>query len=282
MTYAFHNYTYKYYDRHKSHPNLGFNYIGCGNGLEKLMNCKKWPNSDIEMFNTTTNYYINKNQPFMTYYLTVSGHLNYNFYGNNMAYKHKNEVQNLSYSDAIKAYYATQIELDKSMEYLLKELEKNNLLNETLIIISPDHYPYGLTEKEINEVSDINRDDKFELYHTSLIMYNPLIEKTIVDKIVSSIDILPTIYNLYGIEYDSRLFIGKDIFSNQEHIVVLSDRSWITDKGKYNSVSSKFIKTTNEELEDNYINKINKIVNDKYKMSSLIIDNNYYSKVGLK
>jgi phosphoglycerol transferase MdoB-like AlkP superfamily enzyme len=282
LTYAFHNYTYKYYDRHKSHPNLGFNYIGCGNGLEKLMNCKKWPNSDIEMFNTTTNYYINKNQPFMTYYLTVSGHLNYNFYGNNMAYKHKNEVQNLSYSDAIKAYYATQIELDKSLEYLLNELEKNQLLNDTLIIISPDHYPYGLTEKEINEVSDINRDDKFELYHTSLIMYNPLIEKTIVDKIVSSIDILPTIYNLYGIEYDSRLFIGKDIFSNQEHIVVLSDRSWITDKGKYNSVSSKFIKTTNEELEDNYINKINKIVNDKYKMSSLIIDNNYYSKVGLK
>lgn len=279
ITYAFHNYKYKYYDRNKSHPNLGFNYIGCGNGLEKHINCNKWPNSDIEMFNKTTDYYINKNQPFMTYYLTVSGHLNYNFYGNNMAEKHKKEVENLGYSEEIKAYFATQIELDKSMEYLLNELEKNNLLKDTLIIIAPDHYPYGLTEKQINEVSKINRDDKFELYHTSLIMYNPTIKKTIIDKTISSIDILPTIYNLYGLEFDSRLFIGNDIFSEQEHIVILSDRSWITDKGKYNSVNSQFIKTTKEELEENYIDKINKIVNEKYKMSSLIIDNDYYSKV---
>ena len=82
-----------------------------------------------------------------------------------MAEKHKKEVENLGYSEEIKAYFATQIELDKSMEYLLNELEKNNLLKDTLIIIAPDHYPYGLTEKQINEASKINRDDKFELYH---------------------------------------------------------------------------------------------------------------------
>lgn len=282
LTYGFHNYRYKYYDRHKSHPNLGLNYIGCGNGLEKKMNCNKWPNSDIDMFNITTDYYVNKNQPFMTYYLTVSGHLNYNFYGNNMASKHKKEVSSLKYSDAVKAYYATQIELDKSMEYLLNELQTNNLLEDTLIVIAPDHYPYGLKEKELNEVSKINRDDKFELYHTTLIMYNPNVEKTIIDKTISSIDILPTIYNLYGIEYDSRLFIGKDIFSNQEHVVILSDRSWITDKGKYNSVNGKFIKIIDEEVDEEYINQINNIVNEKYKMSSLIIDNDYYSKVVIK
>lgn len=281
-SFGFHNHTYKYYDRHKSHPNIGLTYIGCGNGLEKKMNCKRWPNSDYEMIDASVDYYLNDSKPFATYYMTVSGHLNYNFYGNNMALRNKSKVKNLEYSDSIKAYYATQIELDKAMELLLKKLEEKEVLNDTLIIISPDHYPYGLTQKEMNEVSEVDRSDKFENYHTSLIMYNPLIEKTIIDKTISGLDLLPTIYNLYGIDFDSRLFMGRDIFSDSEHIVILSDRSWITEMGKYNSVTGNFIKTTDKELDDNYIDRINNIVNDRYSMSALILDNNYYEKVGLK
>lgn len=281
VTYGFHNHNYKYYDRDKSHKNIGLTYYGCGNGLEKKMNCKHWPNSDKEMIDATTNYYID-NDKFMTYYMTVSGHLNYNFNGNNMAYRNKDKVKNLPYSKAVKAYYATQIELDKAMESLLKELESKNKLNDTLIVIAPDHYPYGLTTKQMNEVSTIDRSDKFEKFHTTLIMYNPNIEKTEVNKVISSIDILPTIYNLYGIEYDSRLLIGRDIFSDNEHIVILSDRSWITDKGRYNSVTKKFTNNTDEVIDEDYINRINTIVNQKYSMSSLVLSNNYYKKLGIE
>ena len=281
VSYGFHNHNYNYYDRQKSHKNIGLKYYGCGNGLEKKMNCKHWPNSDKEMIDATTSYYID-NDKFMTYYMTVSGHLNYNFSGNNMAYRNKNKVKNLKYSTAIKAYLATQIELDKSIEKLLQVLEEKGKLNDTLIVIAPDHYPYGLTIKQINEISTIDRNDKFEKFHTTLIMYNPNIEKTDVDKVISSLDILPTIYNLYGLTFDSRLLMGRDIFSNNEHIVILSDRSWITDKGKYNSVTKEFTSTTNEEIEKDYIDRINMIVNQKYGMSSLIIDNNYYKKIGIE
>ena len=281
-SYGFHNHTYKYYDRHLSHPNIGLSYIGCGNGLEKKMNCKRWPNSDYEMIDATTDYYLNDEKPFATYYMTVSGHLNYNFYGNSMSARNKNKVKNLKYSDAIKAYYAAQIELDKAMELLLKKLEEKGVLDDTLIIMGPDHYPYGLTQKQMNEVSNIDRSDKFENYHTTLIMYNPSIEKTVIDKTISGLDLLPTIYNLYGIEFDSRLLMGRDIFSDSEHIVILSDRSWITKAGRYNSVTRKFTKTTEEEIDDNYIDRINSIVNNRFSMSALILDNNYYKKVGLK
>lgn len=281
VSYGFHNHNYNYYDRQKSHKNIGLKYYGCGNGLEKKMNCKHWPNSDKEMIDATTSYYIDKDK-FMTYYMTVSGHLNYNFSGNNMAYRNKNKVKNLKYSTAIKAYLATQIELDKSIEKLLQVLEEKGKLNDTLIVIAPDHYPYGLTIKQINEISTIDRNDKFEKFHTTLIMYNPNIEKTVVDKVISSLDILPTIYNLYGLTFDSRLLMGRDIFSNNEHIVILSDRSWITDKGKYNSVTKEFTSTTNEEIEEDYIDRINMIVNQRYGMSSLIIDNNYYKKIGIE
>ena len=280
-SYGFHNHNYNYYDRQKSHKNIGLKYYGCGNGLEKKMNCKHWPNSDKEMIDATTSYYIDKDK-FMTYYMTVSGHLNYNFSGNNMAYRNKNKVKNLKYSTAIKAYLATQIELDKSIEKLLQILEEKGKLNDTLIVIAPDHYPYGLTTKQMNEISTTDRNDKFEKFHTTLIMYNPNIEKTVVDKVISSLDILPTIYNLYGLTFDSRLLMGRDIFSNNEHIVILSDRSWITDKGKYNSVTKEFTSTTNEEIEKDYIDRINMIVNQRYGMSSLIIDNNYYKKIGIE
>ena len=281
-SYGFHNHTYKYYDRHLSHPNIGLSYIGCGNGLEKKMNCKRWPNSDYEMIDATTDYYLNDEKPFATYYMTVSGHLNYNFYGNSMSARNKNKVKNLKYSDAIKAYYAAQIELEKAMELLLKKLEEKGVLDDTLIIMGPDHYPYGLTKKQMNEVSNIDRSDEFENYHTTLIMYNPSIEKTVIDKTISGLDLLPTIYNLYGIEFDSRLLMGRDIFSDSEHIVILSDRSWITEAGRYNSVTRKFTKTTEEEIDDNYIDRINSIVNNRFSMSALILDNNYYKKVGLK
>lgn len=277
-TYGFHNHNYNYYHREKSHTNIGLTYYGCGNGLEKKMNCKHWPNSDFEMIKATTPYYLNDDKPFMTYYMTVSGHLNYNFSGNNMASRNKSKVKNLNYKDSIKAYYATQIEFDKAIEELLNELEESGKLDDTLIVIAPDHYPYGLTTKDMNTVSRIDRTDKFENYHTSLIMYNPKIENKVVDKVISGIDILPTIYNLFGIDYDSRLLMGSDIFSNSEHIVILSDRSFITSKGKYNSITGEF---SNPNVSKEYIDNINKIINEKFKMSSLILEKDYYKELGI-
>ncbi|MGM9878355.1 MAG: LTA synthase family protein [Bacilli bacterium] len=281
LTLGYHNHHYKYYDRHKSHPNIGLKYMGCKNGLEKIMNCNRWPNSDNEMLQATLPSYINSTNPFMVYYMTVSGHLNYNFYGNNMASRHKNEVKNLKYSDAVKAYYATQIELDLAMKYLIDELTEKGILEDTVIIIAPDHYPYGLSTKELNEVSLTDRGDKFEKFHTSLLMYNPKLNGTYINDTISGLDILPTIYNLFGIEYDSRFYMGKDIFSEDEHIVILSDRSWITSKGKYNSVTKEFIKTVDEDVPDDYIDNINMMVSSKFSVSASILDVNYFSKVSL-
>ena len=280
-TYAFHNHSYKYYSRELSHTNIGFEYYGCGNGLEKKMNCKHWPNSDLEMINGTFEYYINKDKPFLTYFMTVSGHLNYNFYGNNMASKNKNKVKDLKYSTPVKAYLSTQIELDKALESLIKRLEEEGKLNDTLIVVAPDHFPYGLTEKEMNEISKTDRSDKFENYHTTLIMYNPTIEKTEINKVVSGINILPTLYNLYGLEYDSRLLMGRDIFSTDEGLAILSDRSFITNEGTYNSVTKEFKSFNKNEVTQEYINNINKQIYDKFTMSSLILDYDYYKKLGI-
>ena len=82
-TLAYHNHTYDYYRRDLSHPNLGYDYKGVGNGLDMV---SQWPRSDLEMMELTIAEFIDK-EPFHVYYLTVSGHLEYNFIGNAMAIK---------------------------------------------------------------------------------------------------------------------------------------------------------------------------------------------------
>lgn len=274
-TFAYHNNTYSFQDRHKYLKSLGFdNYLGCSNGLEKLINCKLWPQSDVEMVNATMDYYLTE-QPFLAYYMTVSGHLEYNFFGNAMAKKHKDEVDNLNYSTAAKAYLATQIELDRALESLINNLEKKGILDKTVIVLQADHYPYKLSLSDINSLSTYKRDSVVEVNHNSLIIWNPNIEKTEIDKACMSIDVIPTIYNLFGIEYDSRLFVGNDIFSNKEGLAIMANRSWVSDYGTYYANSSKFV-SNGKDIPDGYVEKINAIVNNRMNISKLIIETNYY------
>lgn len=277
-TYAFHDGQYKYYDRNLSHPNMGYKYMACGNGLEKLMNCKKWPQSDLEMINATFDMYSNE-EKFVAYYMSISGHLEYNFYGNNMANKNKSLVADTEYSDKIKAYIACQIELDKALEELINKLKEKDILDDTVIVLSADHYPYGLTNDDINSVTPLE-DAKFDIHKNNLIIWSNTMKKNIkIDKIAESLDILPTILNLFGINYDSRLLIGKDILSDTDGLVILNDRSWITKYGKYNASTQKFISLTEEEIPENYVNKINEIVANKFVISKNILDTNYYKHV---
>lgn len=277
-TYAFHDGQYKYYDRNLSHPNMGYKYMACGNGLEKLMNCKKWPQSDLEMINATFDMYSNE-EKFVAYYMSISGHLEYNFYGNNMANKNKALVADTEYSDKIKAYIACQIELDKALEELINKLKEKDILDDTVIVLSADHYPYGLTNDDINSVTPLE-DSKFDIHKNNLIIWSNTMKKNIkIDKIAESLDILPTILNLFGINYDSRLLIGKDILSDTDGLVILNDRSWITKYGKYNASTQKFTSLTEEEIPENYVNKINEIVANKFVISKNILDTNYYKHV---
>lgn len=276
-TVAYHNHTYSYYNRDASHPNMGYDYKGIGNGLEISGG---WPRSDLEMMQKSIPEYIN-NEPFHAYYVTVSGHMQYSFAGNNIAYKNREYVKDLPYSEQAKAYLATQIELDKAMENLLKQLEEANVADKTLIVLATDHYPYGLDDSTINELAghDVERD--FELYKTPLILYSKDMDPVTVDKPSSNLDIVPTLYNLLGIDYDSRLFMGTDIFSDSSPLVMLRNKSFITDKGKYNSASKEFMPSDENSPDDynEYIDAVSLIVDNKFYYSVKILETNYYKEL---
>ena len=278
-TMAYHNHTYDYYNRDISHPNLGYDYKGLGNGLDVRAT---WPESDLEMMELTTEEYMN-DVPFHTYYMTVSGHMRYSFSGNFIASKNKDLVQDLPYTEAGKAYMATQIELDRAMEHLLEKLEEAGVADKTLIAISADHYPYGLEMNEINDLAGHEVESNFELYKSSFILYAKGMEPETIDRPVSSLDIIPTISNLMGLEYDSRLMMGIDMFSDSDPLVIFNNRSFITDKGRYNSVTKEFTLndgvTMTDEEKDEYRKTISSEIERQFYYSAMILDTDYYSIV---
>ena len=277
---AYHNHTATYYERDKYIETMGYNsYLAVGTGLEDRMDTSNWPNSDYEMVKTTVDDYIN-NEKFMAYYMTVSGHMNYTKLGNAMVYKNWEQVKDLPYSNKAKGYLAANIELDKAVGELLSRLEQAGKLEDTVIVISGDHYPYGLTLDEINELSTFERDDKFEKFRMPFLIWSGSMKGPIkVEKIGSSLDVLPTVLNLFGAEFDSRLLMGRDILSDSDPIVIFSDRSFITDKGRYNSLTEQFTPNEGVTIEEGYVDKINTIIYKKYQMSRLILENDYYKHV---
>lgn len=277
---AYHDWTYSYYQRNKTMPTLGFNsYTGCRNGLEKEMDCT-WLPSDIDLMNVTVPKY-DKSNNFMTYYISVSGHAPYYLSsGNSIALKNKKYVENLPYSNSVKAYLATQIEFDKALENLINKLDQDGVLDDTVIAFVGDHYPYTLTTDEINEVSTYKRDGVIEVNRSNFVIWNSKMEKPIeINKTGSQIDVLPTLLNLFGIEYDSRLIVGKDILSDNDGIAIFSDRSWVTDKGTYLANGGKFTSKNNDPLEEGYISKINYRVANSFTVSNSIIKYNIYESI---
>ena len=279
IIHAYHDSDAYFQDRNVYLGNLGFdNYKGCGNGLEKVMDCKSWPKSDIEMMNATVDDYINSDKPFMTYYMTVSGHFFYTYSENGIAKKNRELVDDLDYPEAARGYLATQIELDRAVKALMDKLAAANKLDDTVIVLTADHYPYNLPIKYINMLSDYERDSLIEANSNNLIIYNSKMESTEIDKVSMSIDILPTVLNLFGIDYDSRLIMGKDILSDSEGIAIFKDKSWITDKGTYHAATKKF-GADKVDVSNEYINRINAIVNNRVAISKMIVDNNYYESI---
>lgn len=273
LTLAFHDHTYSYYHRDVSHPNMGYDYYGLGNGVDVR---ETWPESDLEMIQKTSSKFIDTGDPFAIYYMTVSGHLNYTFTGNFQSYAHRDVVADLPYSDNVRAYLACNYELELAMKQLLEYLNEAGIAEKTVIVISPDHYPYGLTNEEISELLGHDVEPNFELYKSRLIIYRQGMTPVTVNKLCSSLDIIPTVSNLFGTEYDSRLLMGQDILSDSSPLVIFNNRSWITDKMSYNSQTGEYKNLTAETLPDSYSDNINNIVKNKFSFSTAILDNDYY------
>ena len=283
---AYHNHLYTFYDRDKTHTYYGYDtFMGLHNGMEEGVK-EVWPESDLEMMDFTVPLYIDK-QPFSIYYMTVSGHCRYNYLGNKMSKKNYDVVKDLDCSEAVKCYLACQLELEYAMESLVRQLEEAGIADDTLIVLSTDHYPYGLeggttwgnSKDYVAELYGYDPKNHIERDHNALIMWSGCLEgkNIVIDTPTYSLDILPTISNLFGVEYDSRLLVGRDVFSDAEPIVLWYDYTWKTDKGSYNSETRKFTPADGVSVDSDYVERIKNIVYNKIYYSREVQNTDYFN-----
>ncbi len=277
-THAYHNY-YGYYNlRDKYFKTL--NYDSYKFKDELGISCtKNYHASDVDLIQASFDDY-KSDEKFFTYYITLSGHGDYSKSGNPMVRKNWDKVKDLKVSDNLKGYYAANIEYDKALEELINKLKKEGKLDDTVFVISSDHSPYFLSKEDLKTgyKQSIN---KFNQNKGTFFIYSSKIKPKKIEKYGMNIDVLPTLYNLMGFNYDSRLLMGNDLMSDADGLVIFPDRSFVTEKGTYNSSTNKFNKTTKETVTENYVSKVNDKIADKFRYSKLIQYNDYYKYVPL-
>ena len=281
---AYHNHYADFYSRNHTHTHLGYDrFIARYQGLEGLT--EEWPESDLEMMDITVPDYIDR-QPFSIYYMTVSGHCGYSLQENAQSRKNYDAVKDLDCSEAVKCYLAAQLELEKAMTSLLQQLEEAGIADDTVIVLSPDHYPYALERSAawktnrnyLCELLDVDKLTPFNRDSNTLIIWSGCLEgmDLQVDAPVYSLDILPTLSNLFGVPYDSRLLVGRDVFSEEMPLVLWPNYSWKTDRGTYDAAEGVFTPADGQEADQEYIDYVCALVRSKFSYCTQVQNTHYF------
>lgn len=271
---AFHNNIGTFYDRVNTHPNMGYDFraIGCGLDMEEAS-----PTSDLEMLEKTVDEYIGA-EPFHAYYMTYSGHANYTFEENAVSAQNETLAAEIEGSEELRAYYACQLELERAMEYLLDRLEEAGLAERTVVVLTGDHSPYGLPEEDYETLAgEAAETDPFWQYRNCFLCWTgALDEPIVVEDYCCTQDILPTLLNLFGFDYDSRLLTGRDVLSDCTHAALLKDGSFLTDGFVYHADTGEVTWREGAEPDEDYAGELVGAMEEQFAVAAAILAADYY------
>ncbi len=201
---------------------------------------------------------------FFVNYITVSGHFRYSK-NHEVAQLHYQTVETYfddhpeeqRPDDSIIYYLATHMELDLGLQYLKEELIRTGKWDDTVIMVYSDHYAYGLDDNVIWEYDTMknaeDRNPDMEIHNVPMMICvgdgatletvscdgQPELTGTIPNY-MSSIDILPTVANLFGLPLNYKYAFGKDVFSFEENFVRFGDMSFVNEYMYYDSLSEEY------------------------------------------
>lgn len=288
-TSAYHDYTQKFYRRSKILPNLGANKYYGVEDLKIPYSTNYTEADDKDMFIAAQKHYMNEDK-FMAYFATVTPHQSY-IDSQICSERYYKKYRDLGYSSNLSRYLSKMQVMDEAFQELLKQLEETDKLKDTVIAVFGDHFPYGLTDSQINEFLEknnagytINRNSTTNknVDKTPMFIYNSEMEPLVVEDYTTIIDLLPTLLNMFDLEYDPRLYLGTDIFSNTHSSrAVFADGSWTNERGYYHAPNSsmKYLEGA-EKYTDKELMYINQEISNRQKMSASAIKSNYFNYLG--
>lgn len=275
---AYHNNIGTFYNRVNTHTNMGYEFKAIDFGLDMQV---ATPTSDLEMMQKTVDDYIGENQ-FHAYYMTYSGHADYTFEKNAISAQNEALVQDMEGSEGLRAYYACQLELERAMTYLVERLEQAGVADRTVIVLTGDHSPYGLSEEDYRTLAgDAVQTDPFWQYRNCFICWNGGMQTPVtVSDYCCTQDILPTLLNLFGFSYDSRLLTGRDVLSDCTHAAILKDGSFMTDRLRYDGATGEITWQDGRQAglddPDGYAQQLVAAVQNQFSVAAEILRTDYY------
>lgn len=282
---AFHMNDSEYYSRGTNYKNWGYeNYYG----LKDLGTYKDDSYTlDRELIlNETFQEKMFNSEKFVDYIITYSGHLPFT--------TEKGVCKKLVIEDILaeekleelpKDYILPEMteedcarrqakETDYMVELLLNTLQEKGLIENTVIVVFTDHYLYTLSDQTIL--------DKYKETSNNLINKTPFFiwdngeTKKKIKSVTSQLNIMPTLLNLFGLEYHPNYYIGEDALNNNYHgIVFFSDYSWYDG----NVYVDGGIVTNNKNIDQIALEDKNYYINYIIRKNDLTLKYNYFKKI---
>lgn len=219
-----------------------------------------------------------QSQPFMNYLITYTPHLPYAYTGKGKILVDENglttQVDQLSEADFLKLDIQ---ETDNMVGKLVQALKDNNLYDNTVIVAFADHSQYGMIDQPEIQAKCSGIPDLAN--HTPFFIWSSDISPIKVDKISMQADIMPTVLNLFGIDFNKSLIIGHDVFDNKyPSVAVFKNRSYF-DGTYYFKNGISFIKDNEKDLfcPTDYTNDVLKdYVDTIIRKNDLVVTRNYF------
>lgn len=272
---AFHMNTGEYYSRQINYKNWGYdNYYG-------LIDESDYDDISYELDRElilNESFYekmFQQDTPFMNYIISYTPHTPFSTtseMGQLLAEKiYGEDVPELSEEECARLFAS---ETDYMIGLLLEALEDNDLLDNTVIVAYADHYLYTLNDKTI--LDKYKETDNNLINHTPFFIWSNDMDSVTIDKVNSQIDILPTVLNLFGIEYTEEYYIGNDIMDEDyQGYVFFSDYSWYDG----NVYVENGVAVSGDNIDTDYVNEMNSLINRLVQQNDLTLKYDYFRRM---
>lgn len=277
-TNSYHSYSDRFYPRSELHLNYGSSKFYNDNDLAIKTLDSGWP-SDINLFEESLKLILKQEKPFMSFIITAAMHLPYDV-DSTLGTRYLNEVNAVypNYPIEIQRYISKAIDFDRAVELMIKTLDDAGELDDTVLIFFADHHPLRIESSYFMDATQqVDRRKGLNIDLSPMFIYNPNLTPAVHKMPGSTMDLTPTIANLFDLEFDPRLYLGTDLFSNSKNVVIFPSGSWKTALGEYSATKGKF--TAYDEdytYNSEEIAQINQFVRNQFAVSEEIYKTDYF------
>lgn len=270
---SFHNWTDEFYPRTFVHLNYGFDEYLDFDGLG-ITAIDGWL-SDLDMVQKALPHIIDEDH-FFSLMVTSAMHYPYD-YSTTLGDRYLNRIDEVhpDYPIEIKRFISKSMDFDAALEYVLNALDEKGILENTVIGIYGDHAPKTFSQETIAQYSTImDRRVPYGYYKQPFILYCESDESEINEAYCGSLDNMPTIANMFNLDYDPRLYAGSDIY-NGNTSVKFANGDWISNLGRY--IQGEFNNFV-DDIPEGYVDSMNAEITNIRKVNQSMIRINYFSK----